>query len=495
MLYQSTRDSNKRITAAEAILQGLSEDGGLFLPDSIPTLTEQTIKSLAAKPYSRRAAHVMGLFLSGFGEEEIAGIADEAYCEPAFRDPAIAPLRELDDKTYFLELWHGPTCAFKDMALQVMPRLLTASLRKTGEKRDVCILVATSGDTGKAALEGFRDIPGTKIMVFYPRDGVSEVQELQMTSQRGENVGVVAVEGNFDEAQTGVKAIFSDLSLSDELRERGYFLSSANSINWGRLVPQIAYYVSAYCDLLNLGAIEMGDKINYCVPTGNFGNILAAYYAERMGLPLGRLICASNSNDVLTQFIETGEYNRVRPFYTTSSPSMDILVSNNLERLLFETSGKDGGAVSGLMKALSTTGRYEVPSNVLEEIRRIFYGGRCSEEDTMGTIAETFRVNDYLIDTHTAVAYKVLHDYRPDTRDWTPAVVVSTASPFKFCDSVLTALGCSGQDGGLALIDTLAEASGKEVPLPIAALRGAEPRFTGSIPIDGMKEAVVRFLS
>jgi len=495
MLYQSTRGSEKRVTAAQAIAQGLSGDGGLFVPESLPALPESAIIDLAAKPYSRRAAYIMGLFLDGFGEEELIQIADGAYSEPAFRHPGIAPLNKLDGNTFFLELWHGPTCAFKDMALQALPRLLTASQRKSGEEREVCILVATSGDTGKAALEGFRDIPGTRIMVFYPRDGVSEVQKLQMTSQQGGNVNVVAIEGNFDEAQTGVKEIFSDEGLRRELGARGYFLSSANSINWGRLVPQIAYYVSAYCDLLARGEVEIGDKVNYCVPTGNFGNILAGYYAGKMGLPLNRLICASNSNDVLTQFLETGVYNRVRPFYTTSSPSMDILVSNNLERLLFEASGKDGRAVAGMMGELTASGRYEAPPAVMAEAARAFYGGRCSESGTMGAIAEAFGSFGYLMDTHTAVAYKVLRDYRADTGDDRPAVVVSTASPFKFCESVLEALGWKGRGVGVELIGALSEASGKEIPPPIAALSGAEPRFTGSIPIGGMKNAVMNFLN
>jgi len=495
MLYQSTRGSGERITAAQAIAQGLSGDCGLFVPESLPALSERVIEGLAALPYRRRAAYIMGLFLEEFSEAELTEIADGAYSAPAFRHPGIAPLHKLDGNTFFLELWHGPTCAFKDMALQALPRLLTASQRKTGEAREVCILVATSGDTGKAALEGFRDIPGTRIMVFYPRDGVSEVQKLQMTSQQGGNVCVAAVEGNFDEAQTGVKEIFSDGALRRELGERGFFLSSANSINWGRLVPQIAYYVSAYCDLLARGDVAIGEEVNYCVPTGNFGNILAGYYAGKMGLPLNRLICASNSNDVLAQFLETGVYNRVRPFYTTASPSMDILVSNNLERMLFEASGKDGGAVARMMGELAASGRYEVPPGFLCEAGGAFYGGRCSESDTLGTIAEAFGSSGYLMDTHTAVAYKVLGDYRADTGDGRPAVVVSTASPFKFCESVLEALGWKGQGGGIELIDTLSRVSGKEVPSPIAALRGAAPRFTGSIPIGGMKNAVIDFLS
>jgi len=494
MLYQSTRGSSKRISAAEAIAQGLSDDGGLYLPESFPTLTTDAISDLASKPYKDRAAYIIGKFSDGFDEGDLLKYASEAYSEPAYDHPAIAPLYKLDGNTHFLELWHGPTCAFKDMALQMLPHLLAVSLRKTNEKRDVCILVATSGDTGKAALEGFRDVPGTKIMVFYPRDGVSEVQKLQMTSQSGGNVNVVAVEGNFDDAQSGVKAIFSDVDIRERLGKDGYLLSSANSINWGRLVPQIAYYVSAYCDLIAAGEIVVGDRINFCVPTGNFGNILSAWYAEKMGLPIKKLICASNRNNVLSEFINTGVYDKNRPFYTTASPSMDILVSSNLERLLFELSGKDGASISEYMSALSSAGKYEVPVHVLAETNRFFAAGSCSEEDTMNTIAEVLKRHNYLIDTHTAVAYKVLGDYRADSGDLTPAVVVSTASPYKFCDSVLGALGHNVEGGGVELIDALYEKTGCAVPAPLAALRGKTPRFLESVPPEGMKEAVFRFI-
>ena len=530
MLYQSTRGSGKRLTAAEAITQGLAEDGGLFVPESIPKVTEKTINDLCAMPYSGRAAHIMGPFLDDFSSEELSRCTFDAYSDENFDHPAIAPLHKLENNTYFLELWHGPTCAFKDMALQVMPRLLTASLLKTGDRRRVCVLVATSGDTGKAALEGFRDVPGTSIMVFYPRDGVSEVQKLQMTSQSGENVNVVAVEGNFDDAQTGVKAIFTNESLRRELNELGYFLSSANSINWGRLAPQIAYYFSAYCDLLGAGEIQPGEKINFCVPTGNFGNILAAYYAAEMGLPVKKLICASNSNDVLTQFMNTGVYDRNRPFYTTSSPSMDILISSNLERLLFNLAGKDGDTVKELMTALSSEGRYEIPDKARIEAIRVFTGGRCSEESTMNTIADVFSRYDYLIDTHTAVAYRVLSDYRDFTGDNAPSVVVSTASPFKFSESVLSALegmgavsgagpavtqtdtsglgltgtqtdtsgagpaGMQTDTSGHGLTDTLSEVTGIAIPGPILALKGKKPRFTDEVAPAGMKDAVLGFL-
>ena len=494
MLYQSTRGGDASFTAAEVIAKGLSEDGGLFVPESFPRLTEDMLAGLAALPYSGRAAYIIGMFLDDFSAGELKQYTSEAYSAPGFDDPAVAPLRMLDENTHFLELWHGPTCAFKDMALQMLPRLLAASLRKTGEKREVCILVATSGDTGKAALEGFRDVPGTKIMVFYPRDGVSEVQKLQMTSQAGGNVNVIAVNGNFDDTQTGVKAIFSDGNLRRELSKNGYFLSSANSINWGRLVPQIAYYISAYCDLLAGGRIKPGDRINFCVPTGNFGNILAAYYAGKMGLPIKKLICASNRNDVLTQFIGTGVYDKNRPFYTTASPSMDILVSSNLERLLFEICGKDAPAISGYMSALAGAGRYEIAPRARLEIERVFAGGRCSEEDTLATIAGVFGEHKYLIDTHTAVGYKVLRDYRAGAGDEAPAVVVSTASPFKFCDSVLDALGVRYEESGAELIDLLADVTGFPLPAPLAELRDKAPRFSGSVEPEGMKLAVTEFL-
>ena len=494
MLYQSTRGDAQRLSGAEAIVRGLSNDGGLFVPESVPDISNETIQELVSKPYYERAAYIMGLFLSDFSNEELTRYSRTAYSEPGFDHAAIAPLYKIDNATHFMELWHGATCAFKDIALQVMPHLLTASLRKTGENRDVCILVATSGDTGKAALEGFRDVPGIKIMVFYPQDGVSEVQKLQMITQRGDNVNVAGIPGNFDDAQTGVKSIFSDKKLNARLDSGGYILSSANSINWGRLVPQVAYYFSAYCDLLGNGEIKPGEKINFCVPTGNFGNILAAFYARRMGLPIAKLICASNRNDVLSQFINTGVYDRKRKFFTTVSPSMDILVSSNLERLLFELSDKDGGAVASYMSALSDDGRYEVPTGVHENIKEIFASGFCSEEDTLETIADTFNDSGYLTDTHTAVAYKALKDYRRATGDRSAAVVVSTASAFKFCESVLEALGRPYSAGGVSLIDTLSAVTGSPIPAPLAGLGSLTPRFPGSIGAHDMKSAVTDFL-
>ena len=494
MKYQSTRNRETSITAAEAIALGLARDGGLFVPDTIPAIGPEDIERMLSMTYQERSVYIMGMFLEGFGKEELTHFAENAYSDKRFDDPRVAPTKKLNEDTFFLELWHGPTCAFKDMALQMLPYFLTASLDKTGETRQACILVATSGDTGKAALEGFCDVPRTKIMVFYPRDGVSDVQKLQMTTQAGGNVGVCSVHGNFDDAQAGVKDIFSDEELREKLSGAGYFLSSANSINWGRLLPQIVYYISSYCDLIGFGAVKNGDPINFCVPTGNFGDILAGYYAKRMGLPVSRLICASNKNDVLTEFINTGVYDRNRPFYTTISPSMDILVSSNLERLLFEVSGKDSGLVAGYMKKLNTEGRYEVTPEIRSQIQADFRCGCCDEDQTRATIGETFREHGYLIDTHTAVAYHVLKAYRRATGDTLPAVVVSTASPYKFCAAVMEAIGKNADADGLTLIDELAEATGVPAPAPLSGLRGREVRFSDCVEKEGMRNVVENFL-
>jgi threonine synthase len=372
MNYVSTRDKTVSLTASQAIAQGLARDGGLLTPEVFPTIDEKFLEELKGLSYGQRSVKVMKLFLDDFSEEELTAFTQAGYSGEKFDDPQVAPLHTLSDDTYCLELWHGPTSAFKDMALQLLPHLLSASLVKNQEEKTVCILVATSGDTGKAALEGFKDVPRTKILVFYPKDGVSAVQALQMQTQEGANVGVCAVHGNFDDAQTGVKILFSDEKLRGELADRGYFLSSANSINWGRILPQLVYYISAYCDLLNQGKITMGEKVNYCVPTGNFGNILACWYAGQMGLPVGKLICASNSNNVLTDFITTGTYDKNRPFHTTMSPSMDILVSSNLERLLFALSGQNDQEVAGYMKQLGETGAYTVSPAIQAKLKEDF---------------------------------------------------------------------------------------------------------------------------
>ena len=493
MHYVSTRDSSRRLTASQAIVEGLSRDGGLYLPESIPQLTLADIRALARLSYPERAAKIMKLYLEEFSEEELLGFAQKAYGPAKFDTPAAAPVVQLADNTYIQELWHGPTCAFKDMALQMLPYLLTASLKKTGEEKTVCILVATSGDTGKAALEGFRDVDRTKILVFYPDGGVSEIQKLQMVTQEGRNVGVCAVRGNFDDAQTGVKRIFSDAQLRGTLASRGYFLSSANSINWGRVLPQIVYYVSSYCDLLASGAIEEGQTVNVCVPTGNFGNILSGFYAKKMGVPIGRLICASNENNVLTDFIRTGTYDRNRPFYQTASPSMDILISSNLERLLYLLSGSDE-EVRGYMQALAGTGRYTVSERVFRAVQAEFSCGFCTDAQGAQTIGKTFREKNYLLDTHTAVACTVLEGYRAETGDGTLTVVESTASPFKFCTSVLDALGVTEHQPGTKVLGQLTAVTGREAPLPLASLAGKTPRFGEVADKTAMQSVVTEFL-
>ena len=494
MYYVSTRDHSLQYTPAQAIAQGLSRDGGLFLPVSIPKLPEGALKKMTGMTYQQRAQYIMSLYLEDFTAEELGQFAEKAYGPDKFDTPAVAPLKKVDDGIYCLELWHGPTCAFKDMALQMLPYLLTASLKKNQEEKTVCILVATSGDTGKAALEGFKDVDHTKIMVFYPKDGVSDIQQLQMATQEGANVGVSAVVGNFDDAQTGVKTLFSDESLREELAQRGYFLSSANSINWGRVLPQIVYYISAYCDLLAQGAVTEGEPVNFCVPTGNFGNILSAFYAKEMGLPIGRLLCASNSNNVLTDFIATGKYDRNRPFYNTVSPSMDILISSNLERLLYLLSGGDDKLVAGYMKELSDTGCYQVSEEMRKKIQSVFVGGFSSEAETEATIGKMMDEHKYLIDTHTAVAFHVLEQYRKETGDQTKTVVASTASPFKFCDAVLDALNVTDKATGTALLDQLAEVSGMPAPQPLATLKDKQVRFTSWTEKEQMRAVVTDFL-
>ena len=494
MKYYSTRDRSLRYESAEAIKMGLSRDGGLLTPTEIPQIDRAFLESLVPMRYQERTAKVMSLYLTDYTEAELLGFAENAYGPEKFDTPAVAPVRTVDDATHCLELWHGPTSAFKDMALQMLPQLLSAALRKTGEDKTVCILVATSGDTGKAAMEGFADVPQTKIMVFYPKDGVSAIQEAQMVTQDGANVGVCSVVGNFDDAQTGVKRIFSDESIRATLADRGYFLSSANSINWGRILPQVVYYFSAYCDLVRDGKLTMGDQVNFCVPTGNFGDILAAYYAKRMGLPVNKLICASNCNDVLTDFLRTGVYDRNRPFHTTMSPSMDILISSNLERLLFDLSGENDEEVRGYMAALGKDGKYEVSDDIKAKLAEQYWGGFCDEAGTADTIAKYFKEYGYLIDTHTAVAANVLEQYRSATGDRTLTVFASTASPYKFCNHVLTAIGETPEGDGVELLDQLNRVSGVTVPRRLAALRGKELRFDLCTEKAGMDDVVLNFL-
>jgi len=478
MRYISTRDKGRSADAPTVIKTGISPDGGLFVPESIPALEDGELGELINLDYRGRALRILQKYLTGYGAGELGEYVDKAYGS-RFSSPDIAPVVRLCDGLFSLELWHGPTCAFKDMALQLLPYLLTGALKKTGESRTAVILTATSGDTGKAALEGFRDVEGTKIVVYYPSEGVSSIQKLQMTSQQGGNVAVCGIEGNCDDAQNGVKAIFTDPAAVKALSDRGFFLSSANSINWGRLAPQIVYYISAYCDLVKSGALTLGDAVNFVVPTGNFGNILAGYYAARMGLPVGKLICASNRNNVLTDFIERGEYDRNRPFYTTSSPSMDILVSSNLERLLFDVLGRDDGALKSLMDALKTGGRYRIDAAALLRLRARFDAGFADESATMAAIRDVFSRYGYLCDTHTAVAFSVLGEYRRKTKDETPAVVVSTASPYKFARSVLSALSgnADGAKDDFEIMDALSALSGTTPPQALYGLKNSAPRF------------------
>ena len=493
MQYISTRDREQQFSASQAIAKGLADDGGLLTPVYLPKLPRRALEELKDMSYQQRAVYVMKLFLDEFTVKELTDFANAAYGPEKFDTPAVAPVRGLDSNTFCLELWHGPTCAFKDMALQMLPHLLTASLRKQEEEKTVCILVATSGDTGKGALEGFKDVDHTRILVFYPKDGVSAIQELQMVTQEGGNVGVCSVVGNFDDAQTGVKKLFSDEKLRQELAQRGFFLSSANSINWGRVLPQIVYYISAYCDLVRDEKIQLGDPINVCVPTGNFGNILAAYYAKDMGVPINKLICASNSNNVLTDFLRTGVYDRNRTFYNTMSPSMDILISSNLERLLYAITGEDQ-QVWEYMDELNRTGRYEVSERVKEKIQRLFVGYCCDDTVTQKVISTIYRSFDYIIDHHNAVGFSALTQDLEAIGDMTPSVVASTASPFKFCDNVLGALGETNLRDGLDILDQLSEKTGQPVPAPLAGLRGKQPRFQRTEEKEHMVDAVLDML-
>lgn len=492
ILYHSTRDSKKveSLSAAAAIKQGLASDGGLFVPNTIPTISEADVKALLPLSYPERASKILSMFLTDYTEEELLLDCQKAYAPTSFPGGA-APLRHVDGNTSYLELWHGPTAAFKDMALQIMPRLLSRALVKTGETRTALILVATSGDTGKAALEGYKDIPQIKMMVFYPIDGVSRVQKLQMATQTGDNVSVVAIRGNFDDAQTGVKQIFGSDEAVRVLNENGCFFSSANSINWGRLAPQIVYYISAYCDLLAEGRITYGEKMNVCVPTGNFGNILASYIAKNMGLPIGKLICASNSNNVLTEFFETGTYTRNRPFHLTMSPSMDILISSNLERLIYFIAGAEETCT--YMEQLSKNGSYTVSDKIFARIREDFYGYYASEDATAEAIRESFSEHGYLIDTHTAVAASAVKQYRAETGDDSATVIVSTASPYKFASDVFTSLTGEKLSDPLEALDALSEKTKTDIPYPLKGIGTRKIRFSEVIEKTDMKNTVYSF--
>ncbi len=490
MNYLSTRGfKENNVSAAEAIKRGLAPDGGLYMPESMPKFTAEFIKSLVSLSYAERAAAVLGTFLTDYTKQELLEVSALAYAEKKFGAEA-APVAKLEDM-HILELWHGPTCAFKDMALQIMPRLFSLALKKCGEDKTALILVATSGDTGKAAMEGYRDVPGTKIQVFFPTDGVSRVQKLQMQTGEGENVSVMAIRGNFDDAQTGVKKIFSDAAMKDALAQKSIFLSSANSINWGRLVPQVAYYVSAYCDMVKSGAIAFGDEIDITVPTGNFGNIFAAYIAKLCGLPFRRLICASNQNNVLTDFLANGVYDRNREFMPSISPSMDILISSNLERLLYLICGAE--KTGAYMKALSEDGKYTLDKEDFEKIRETFVGYFTTEEQTKATIREVFEKENYLIDTHTAVAAYAARCYMSTYKAERKMLTVSTASPYKFAKDVLNALDASKNIDGVRALEELKSVSKTQIPAPLSDLDKKTVRFNAVIEKDEMVRSVLEF--
>lgn len=486
MKYKSTRGSIYTKTAPEAIIAGLAEDKGLYVPDSFPQLPFK-IEDMQGKTYKEIAFQVMKAFFPDYTDTEMKHCVDGAY-DGKFEAEDVVPLVDAAG-THFLELYHGRTAAFKDMALSILPYLLTTAIKKEKEDHKICILTATSGDTGKAALEGFADVEGTEIIVFYPNEGVSEVQERQMVSQEGANTHVFAINGNFDNAQSGVKAIFNDDKIAEELTAKGVKLSSANSINIGRLVPQVAYYVYAYIKLVERGAIKNGEPMNVVVPTGNFGNILAAYYAYKMGIPVNRFICASNENKVLTDFINTGVYDIRREFHLTNSPSMDILISSNLERLLYHLSGDDGEQIKALMEDLDGKKVYEVSDKIKEGLK-VFYGGFATVEETNETIGKVYKEAGYLMDTHTAVAYKVYEDYKNATGDKIPAVIASTASPYKFADSVAKAIGLAECKDGFEYVREVNEATGVPVPSGLKDLDKKPVLHTGVLDIDQMAQAV-----
>lgn len=490
MKYESTRGSRLKKTGAQAIIQGIAEDKGLYVPETIPALPFN-IEEMKGKSYKEIAFKVIGAFFDDFTSEEMGYCIDGAY-DSKFTASDVVEIKEAGG-AHFLELYHGKTAAFKDMALSILPYLMTTSMKKEGVTDKVCILTATSGDTGKAALEGFADVPGTEIVVFYPTGGVSQVQERQMISQQGANTHVFAIRGNFDDAQSGVKKIFNDDDFAAELAAHGVKLSSANSINVGRLVPQVAYYVYSYIKLMERGVLKAGEPMNVVVPTGNFGNILAAFYAREMGMPINKFICASNDNKVLTDFINTGVYDireSVRQFYCTNSPSMDILISSNLERLLYLLSGRDGQTVRGLMEQLDKEKVYEAPESVRDGLGD-FYGGFSLEKETLDTIGKMWSENGYLMDTHTAVAYKVYHDYVKETGDdKTPTVIASTASAYKFAESVAAACGIGPCKDGFEYVSALSSATGVKVPYGLKDLDKKPVLHKGVVDADKMADAV-----
>lgn len=492
ILYKSTRGTGETLKASEAILKGLADDGGLFVPTEIPKL-EATIDELSKMTYQQVAYEVMKLFFTDFTEEELKNCITKAY-DSKFDTEEIAPLAEVDG-AYYLELFHGKTIAFKDMALSILPHLLTTSAKKNNVKNEIVILTATSGDTGKAAMAGFADVEGTRIIVFYPHGGVSKVQEKQMVTQKGNNTYVVAIEGNFDQAQSGVKAIFGNKELAKEMDEKGFQFSSANSINIGRLVPQVAYYVYAYAKLYAEGKLAKDQKMNVVVPTGNFGNILAAYYAKNMGLPIAKLICASNENKVLFDFFKTGEYDKNRDFILTTSPSMDILISSNLERLIYKIAGNSSEKNSELMNDLATKGKYTITDEMKAELDD-FYGNYATEEETAKVIKDTYEKTGYVMDTHTAVAASTYKKYVAETNDDAVTVIASTASPFKFARSVMDAINPEYDKlDDFELIDELSKIANVKIPNAIEEIRNAEVRHNNLVEVDRMEAIVKKFLN
>lgn len=491
ILYQSTRGGEKDVTASQAILKGLACDGGLFMPEEMPKL-DKTMKELAGKSYQETAYEVMKLFLTDFTEEELKRCIECAY-DHKFDTQVIAPLVKADD-AYYLELFHGSTIAFKDMALSILPHLMTTAAKKNHVNQEIVILTATSGDTGKAAMAGFADVPGTRIIVFYPKDGVSRVQELQMVTQKGNNTAVVAIHGNFDDAQTGVKRIFSDREFEKELSQKGFVFSSANSINIGRLVPQIVYYVYAYGQLLNNKEIADGEKIHVTVPTGNFGNILAAYFAKQIGVPIDKLICASNDNKVLYDFFSTGTYDKRREFLLTISPSMDILISSNLERLIYLSTGGNTKKTAELMASLAENGAYTISEDMKCRMAD-FAGGFAGQQEDKDAIRQVYKDTGYVMDTHTGVACAVYKKYKADTKDETKTVIASTASPYKFARSVLEALeGEALPEDEFEIIDRLHQVSGVKIPQAVEELRMAPIRHARECRIDEMKQIIAEIL-
>ncbi|MCQ2502603.1 MAG: threonine synthase [Saccharofermentans sp.] len=499
MNYISTRGYEGKFSSSEAISRGIAPDGGLFVPESIPQLTQEDLEAMQTMEFYQLSAFVLSKFLTDFTEEELLDYTRQAYAEEKWGENPVplVQLNEYNDREFMLELWHGPTCAFKDVALQLLPHLMTAAAKKTGLTKKICILTATSGDTGKAALEGFKDLPGTEIIVFYPTGGVSEAQKLQMVTTGGDNTHVIAVNGCFDDAQTGVKNIFGNKEFAELLDANGITLSSANSINWGRLAPQIAYYVYSYVELLRKGKIELTESFNIVVPTGNFGNILAAWFAKQMGIPVHRLICASNRNKVLCDFFSGGVYDRNREFYKTTSPSMDILISSNLERLLFEITGKDSEKVKEWMKELNTEGKYSVDKDTLKALQRLFVGGFADETGVSKTILEVYDRTDNVIDPHTAVGFNIYGRYHQRSGDESKTVFASTAAPFKFAPAVMDSLRGIGYSEALStseLITELAEESGLMIPQSIAELPTLEVRHKDVIEKEQMQDKVREIL-